>query len=516
MQNYLSSVWRPSCTTYVQLNRAATESHKNKWCRTDGRETWHHTDGRNGQSSMLDREGRLQCGRHWVADSRIHDSRTLIRTNCPTFMAYLFQNTDAKRTRWWREEDQMSQFVKAYDSSDAKSNTQLDPRALRRKIYVRRGPLHAWHWSRGPLKSMGTVARGYGFSSIVLQAKSSHVDREGCDVLCKRLVPDCVIEVSSTNAKLRTTEEDKFLHSIRDWKLSERADVEIVSDLGGVLPYYRSWPRQRTQVHPSSFWRSASEENLCSSEYYSLWRCCFATRVDCNRLVPSVIWWSQGNSLTIACSRANTLRHRNRLCLMDTWIWTVLSVSADSHSTILHPTMTLTEQIQQFEDIVHTSLLCTTDPADSKRFAYLLDKVHDLRISYARRRPFFRPIPWNLDVFFAFSIRRTVCWTCVPVVAFSVFSMRFTIGDLVRRSSSCACHPVESWRLLHLLDSVDGVVISYLRRLSELPIVDQKRVYTSVDDSHVPNVISTQEVLGILTSDILWIKLCVDSGLRRT
>ena len=140
MQNCLSSVWRPPSTTYVQLNRTATESHKNKWCRTDERETRHHTDGRNGQSSMLDREGRLQCGRHWVPDSRIHDSRTLIRTNCFTFTTYLFQNTDAKRTRWGREEDQRSQFVKAYDSSDAKSNTQLDPRALRRKICARRGP----------------------------------------------------------------------------------------------------------------------------------------------------------------------------------------------------------------------------------------------------------------------------------------------------------------------------------------------------------------------------------------
>ena len=103
-------------------------------------------------------------------------------------------------------------------------------------------------------------------------------------------------------------------------------------------------------------------------------------------------------------------------------------------------------------------------------------------ISDARRRPV-PPIPWNLDVFFAFSIGRTVWWYCVRVVAFSVFSIRITIGDLVRRSSPCTCHPVEPWRLLHLLDSIDGVVISYPRRLSELPIADQKRVCTSTCQS---------------------------------
>ena len=56
MQNHLSSEWRPPSKTSVQLNRTATESHKNKWCRTDERETWHHTDGRNDESSMLDRD----------------------------------------------------------------------------------------------------------------------------------------------------------------------------------------------------------------------------------------------------------------------------------------------------------------------------------------------------------------------------------------------------------------------------------------------------------------------------
>ena len=63
---------------------------------------------------------------------------------------------------------------------------------------------------------MGTVARGHVFSSIVLHTKSRHVDREGCDVLSKRMDTDCVIEISSMNSKLRTTEEDKLVQPIRD------------------------------------------------------------------------------------------------------------------------------------------------------------------------------------------------------------------------------------------------------------------------------------------------------------
>ena len=67
-------------------------------------------------------------------------------------------------------------------------------------------------------------------------------------------------------------------------------------------------------------------------------------------------------------------------------------VSGNSGSTILHFTMDLTEHIQQFEGIVHTSSLCSTVPVDSRRFAYLLDKLHDLVISYVCRRPV-PPIP---------------------------------------------------------------------------------------------------------------------------
>ena len=99
-------------------------------------------------------------------------------------------------------------------------------------------------------------------------------------------------------------------------------------------------------------------------------------------------------------------------------------MSGDSDSTILLLTMDLTEHIQQFEGIVHTSSLCSADPGDSRRFTHLLEKLHDLLISDARRRPV-PLIPWKLDVF-------------------SAFSIRITIGDLVRRSSSSACHPVES------------------------------------------------------------------------
>ena len=54
------------------------------------------------------------------------------------------------------------------------------------------------------------------------------------------------------------------------------------------------------------------------------------------------------------------------------------------------------------------------------------------------------PIMWKLDVFYA-------------------FSTRFTIGDLVRRSSPCACHPVGNLDVSCTFSiSVDSLVISYL------------------------------------------------------
>ena len=63
--------------------------------------------------------------------------------------------------------------------------------------------------------------------------------------------------------------------------------------------------------------------------------------------------------------------------------------------------MCLTEHIQKFDGILHTSSLCTSDPVHSKRFSYLLDKLHDLMISYARRRPV-PSISWNLTSFSSF------------------------------------------------------------------------------------------------------------------
>ena len=90
----------------------------------------------------------------------------------------------------------------------------------------------------------------------------------------------------------------------------------------------------------------------------------------------------------------------------------------DSDSTMLHLMMHLTEHIQQFDDIVHTSSLCTTDPGDSRRFAHLLDKLHALVISYARRH-LVRSTLWNLDVSYTLSIRLTVWWSRTLIVFLS-------------------------------------------------------------------------------------------------
>ena len=132
------------CVTSSIQNTCSTEPHS-------GRESQEQvgSDGlaRNVTSHRRTEWWVVDVGSWWTSpmwpslDSRLQDTRlkNARQDNCLAFTTYLFQNTDAKRTRWWREEDQRSQFVKACDSSDVKSNIQLFPGALRRKICARRG-----------------------------------------------------------------------------------------------------------------------------------------------------------------------------------------------------------------------------------------------------------------------------------------------------------------------------------------------------------------------------------------
>ena len=195
--------------------------------------------------------------------------------------------------------------------------------------------------------------------------------------------------------------------------------------------------------------------------------------------------------MTIACSRVNTLTHRNRLYLTDTWIRTVLSLSADSDSTILLLTMDLTEHIS---------------PNSS-------------RASCTRRRSVV-PILGIRDVLRIFSTSFTTWWSHTHVVVlflrseepWRLFPLLDSMHSLMILCPNCvvASDHVEAWRLFRLLDSIYdwrshtqnvllclspcGSLTSLTpsrfdwrsddpRRLHELPILDQKRVCTSTCQS---------------------------------